>query len=1063
MDQKKTALLEEIDLARCRAQWATSLELSKKYKKLLPEDSVLDITITTEVELIQLLKSTFDIEKKGWDVIHQHDDLVHTALLPIISPNKVAHLIKRLDFLNLEQNENVELTSTDNWQTQFSKILLARIYFESGQYELALTALQNLALRIEDVQTGYGLVLLVQARAIKGICLEKSQNYDAAIEAYDAAWSAVELQPQERGVMLSFWIEECLYRGILLRLRLNHPVKDTLGMMRAYIQLVSSHWSPHWRMFRRWVIFKFYVDYLVKVYQDNTYIPPTKNTSPEVPDELAAFEELSVLMNLFRSLFTIISPNLNAKSQSEYGMSLANMIMESHNIMGWGEINHIRRVLQYLYQVKVATFNDPTVNRYIFFTLLRLGSLEEAKFALRAYLDLMGVPDFDTGYILDDTIGKLHGETINPEKKDSATDITKALTTTSKADSIIIRLPEYANESIDSVIDVILSGVKLYGHEEQNGKLAAYLSDLALDLLIVSDNKTKLCRVYRARGTSYGLIASQCEDHDLRARHHEESVRSLEQSISVYSCWKSYYELALQQALVRDTHAAINSISKSIELRPDHVESWHLLALLYSCKRTDDLPKALKTLEAGLQLSTKNVSSATSIPVFSWNTNEVNASDLYKKAESYLSIRMSQLTLKEAMEGPENVMDQYKELFEIYTQLTQELGITAVVDELPSPVPVPASPTRKRKTSLSLIRRTSLTSVKSSSSNGTDPRPRASSVEESSRPSQPQRSNSEIDYLSDDSSVSTSLTRQSSARRSSSNRTQPPVASSIPRTNSLLNDTDLKKRSLQLIDLGLARRIGTAAANPAQHNGKQHDSSRSLVSESGLNSSAVSLASLLTPAYSMGSLRSNSVSSRTSKAVTRDGLIVSTFHQHHQAFEIRQKTRWHGLLVTLWLMSTKTFIKAGLLDEANKALGEAEQLGLGDPGVWYQLGQLSLKARDLIEAKQKKSNQDSRAIKEMNHVAADAFEKALVLDADHVPSQVAKASLLLDSQQDLADGLLQQITLGLGWDSAEAWYQHAKLHSALGSLDRAKTCYLFALELNDTEPLRNLNILPRFI
>lgn len=39
MDQKKTTLLEEIDLARCRAQWSTSLELSKKYKKLLPEDS----------------------------------------------------------------------------------------------------------------------------------------------------------------------------------------------------------------------------------------------------------------------------------------------------------------------------------------------------------------------------------------------------------------------------------------------------------------------------------------------------------------------------------------------------------------------------------------------------------------------------------------------------------------------------------------------------------------------------------------------------------------------------------------------------------------------------------------------------------------------------------------------------------------------------------------------------------------------------------------------------------------------------------------------------------------
>jgi hypothetical protein len=49
-----------------------------------------------------------------------------------------------------------------------SKILLARIYFETGQYKLALLSLQNLALRAEDVQSGYGLVQLVQARAIKG-------------------------------------------------------------------------------------------------------------------------------------------------------------------------------------------------------------------------------------------------------------------------------------------------------------------------------------------------------------------------------------------------------------------------------------------------------------------------------------------------------------------------------------------------------------------------------------------------------------------------------------------------------------------------------------------------------------------------------------------------------------------------------------------------------------------------------------------------------------------------------------------------------------------------------
>lgn len=39
MDQKANQLLEEIDLARCRAQWSTCIELSKKYKKLKLEDS----------------------------------------------------------------------------------------------------------------------------------------------------------------------------------------------------------------------------------------------------------------------------------------------------------------------------------------------------------------------------------------------------------------------------------------------------------------------------------------------------------------------------------------------------------------------------------------------------------------------------------------------------------------------------------------------------------------------------------------------------------------------------------------------------------------------------------------------------------------------------------------------------------------------------------------------------------------------------------------------------------------------------------------------------------------
>ncbi|KAF1796055.1 hypothetical protein FB192DRAFT_1315354 [Mucor lusitanicus] len=952
MDQKATQLLQEIDLARCRAQWYTALELSKKYTKIKPQDSVLDITICTEVDLIKLLKSTTDIEKRGWDVIHQHDSPQSIALLPVIDSSKVKHLIARLDFLNVDQNDQVDLNSTDNWQAQFSKILLARIYFESGQYDLALAALQNLALRVEDVETGYGLVLLVQARAIKGICLEKQGKPEAAIEAYEAAWQAVELQPQERGVMLSFWIEECLYRGCLLRLQLNHPVKETLTMMRAYVQLVSSHWSPHWRMFRRWVMFKFYAEYLVKTYQNGTFVVSENNS---LSSDAAAFEELATLMTLFRHLFTIITPHLSFKSQSQYGVSLSHIMMSSHDTIGWGEINHIRRVLQFLYQVKAVTFNNPTISRYIFFTLLRLGSLEESKYALRAYLDLVGVPDFDQDILLDDVFAGSATEasdaTHAPHEKDSATAIAPPLTTTTKAIAILHRLAELQqqDETIDSVISVLLSGVYLYGHEEQDGKLAAYLSDMGLDLLLQSKHKAYWTEMYRARGCAYSLLASQCEDPDDRVSHHSTALTSLQNAAEHNrACWKSFYTLGLQQAYMRDTHAAIASVRRSVELNPHYAPSWHLLSLLYSCKRTDRLSLASQTLELGLQ---------------------VNANDVFESAESLISMRMSQLALLEAKDGPESVIDQYQDLFTLYAQLTQQLGLLEAT---------------------------------------------SSSVESKSSvkpPSLGRRAESDTDDFSDDSSYS---------HRRSRKQQRQPTFRSVAAQQQQQEAAELKKRSLQLIDLGLARRIGTAAASPAKHNGNNNNSSsRSFfTSESGRNNN-------------------------NNNVVTKDGLMVSTFHQHHQAFELRKKTRWHSLLVTLWLMSTKTFMKANLLEEANKALGEAEQLGLGDPNVWWHLGQLSL-----------------QVIREMTQVATDAFEKALILDPDHVPSQIAKAGILAF---DLSLGLLEQITLGLGWDSSEAWYQYAQAKKQQGDYDRTKACLLYALELHDTEPIRQLSVLPKFI
>lgn len=92
------------------------------------------------------------------------------------------------------------------------------MYFETERYEKTLEWLQHLALRLEDVK-GYGLVLLVQARVMKGICFEYQENDVDALDSYLAALSVAEQHPEEQNKALFYWIEDGLYRAILLQLR----------------------------------------------------------------------------------------------------------------------------------------------------------------------------------------------------------------------------------------------------------------------------------------------------------------------------------------------------------------------------------------------------------------------------------------------------------------------------------------------------------------------------------------------------------------------------------------------------------------------------------------------------------------------------------------------------------------------------------------------------------------------------------------------------------------------------------------------------------------------------
>ncbi|KAG2222349.1 hypothetical protein INT45_009822, partial [Circinella minor] len=559
---------------------------------------------------------------------------------------------------------------------------------------------------MEDVHSGYGLVLLIQARVIKAICFEMQGDISTALETYGAAWDVFSQHPTEKGEMLSYWIEECIYRAILLHVRSQSSARQVLPLFRGYMQLASSHWSPYWRMHKRWIIFQHYGQFLIKTYQENTYFSmPIQSTTKQstittttLPkkknDKASAYEELLCLTALYRNLLSSITIRSNTQEKARYILELANFFVETHNVIGWGEMSNIRRILQFFQKSKEHTFNSMCISRFIFFTFMRLGNYEEAIYSFRNYMELMGLPDIDkndangveiTPYAELDIPGRVELILI---KLNSLRHIQET-----KMKNPEEKVTHFENENEINVIEVLLAGIQLFGRELRNGKQAAFLGDIAVELATNIDPRIcdytmeewvpVMVACHRMRGTSYGLYASQTHDPENRAIYHNEALASLRRASDYdINSWKVHYEIALQQAQMKDIVQAMNSVGKSLQLKPDHIPSWHLLSLLNSCNQFQHvIPQALQTIQAGLQeCGSGTINVPTNItfgmPVLSWNIDEKHCRAYHDQCEAYLRLRMTQLELLELLDGPEAALGGYGELFSMYTLLAQSLGMS---------------------------------------------------------------------------------------------------------------------------------------------------------------------------------------------------------------------------------------------------------------------------------------------------------------------------------------------------------------------------------------------------
>lgn len=493
---------------------------------------------------------------------------------------------------------------------------------------------------------------------------------------------------------------------------------------------------------------------------------------------------------------------------------------------------------------------------------------------------------------------------------------------------------------------------------------------------------------------------------------------------------------------MKDVVAAATHVGKAIQLNPKHLPSWHLLALIYSCKRLQQLPLGMQTLEAGLQECSAHYGkppatvASGGLPILSLTNDETDCQTHMRDSETYLRARLTQLSFLESIEGPETALKLYHELFGIYAKLSHNLlGATVAAAQSSESIKQLASNgNARRKSSATNDQRTPV------SSNSTSSRSRSKS-NASNYTSKNDAGTEPIPPLPTQADPSQSDELHSQRRASS--------GSGLDKKSTKEKSTRKKSFIEMTKRLHSSHSSSTTHIIPSEAEVSPTSPTTPSTSTSLTKPSSRSLAPSLTPSFSMASMRSNSNASilTESTAPKLDAPLPKS-----TVFAQVQRQRWQHLLTQLWLQSTRSFVKAHRIEEASKAMLEAEQLGLMDAYVWHQLGNVCIQASE------------TRNDEDLVETALEAYKKALSLDHEHVQTHVDMAAVYMRSNEwELAEGLLDRITQGPGWDHAQAWFLLGNCYKQQHCFERAKDCLLYALDLSETTPITSFSILPRFV
>ncbi|KAG9082786.1 hypothetical protein FRC06_004860, partial [Ceratobasidium sp. 370] len=937
----------------------------------------------------------------------------------------------------------------------------------------------------------WGVVEHIRTRCIEGMAHERLLDGTAAALAYEAALPLIAAfvpRPGEKGVFeerreLWRWVEMLLYRASVVSATYQSS-EDALRLMKVYC-VVAVHWPASFRPNHRATLYTLYIRTLCLTGTRGT--PTWRDEARRTANEMrAVLGSTTVFPHAGEVNHKVLDFVDGCVALWEAGGEREEDAAWVVDILWWATrlTFHSHRVLRHLFRLLVSvTEPDINVARRIFQLYVRL--VRTARLASAGDIDLLlkrrptngpaeHPADIARTIVAGDVENELSGlEGTNIEgNEESAREVEK------------IRQGDVDDGR--TFVDALVRGARMlcriveeWGVDDALGE-AQEAVKVAFEVVEkdsegLQSDRVLTARVHKAAGIVEGLAAAKELDPTTRPTRQSTALRHLLESATLDpTSADTFYHLAFIQAEARATSDAVLSARQAVERAPRDVRGWHLLGLLLTAM--EDWAGAKVVIELGIAnaeelrtdpqgeegagqqrsapddgvvakdfgIGTVRSSSPQGVPSSEFNPphhapsivpsngilpasralhvlfgrTDPDASPSRMRAfAAATQIRLTEMAIVERIEGPDGAAGMWPAVFAWYAANAPSAGTgiagvgvgaesgggtgslrTASLDHSEDPnVPrmefSPASPTNdydekdhgREKDKEKGGKHLDLHKKILSKSHG--------HVRELSRKINPK------------------ARRRASAMSRSASVSEPYQASSI-------HSRHLHRRS--------------SPATSFYFDGESEFDPRSM------SASTTSTRTTDTTATTTSTIRTVQTSQTSNTATSDSTIIINSIPTTSSAEAIERR-----LLSDIWLASAATFRRSSRPAEAHDAIAEAEWLDEANPNVWVQFG-LYL-------------NQGERAV--------EALHKALAIEPEHVPAIVCLAQIFLNQNAntntdlsgggasaegiDMAVGMLNQVTQGAGWDSAEAWYLLGRACGLQGRRERQRACLAHALRLEE--------------